>query len=99
MHVDQESFKYLCKNARAGIAHRDELKAANQKIKHLTERIEANAPKVLLGNKTQAMLDNDPKFKRQFQAAEVRREKTLAEKWLIKWRKRCPSVADQSDCG
>lgn len=84
VHVDQESFKYLCKNARAGVAHRDELKAANQKIKQLTERIEANAPKVLLGNKTQAMLDNDPKFKRQFQAAEVRREKTLAEKMANK---------------
>ena len=90
VHVDQESFKYLCKNARAGVAHRDELKAANQKIKQLTERIEANAPKVLLGNKTQAMLDNDPKFKRQFQAAAVRREKTLAEKMANKMAQAMP---------
>ena len=90
VHVDQESFKYLCKLARAGVAQRDELTAANQKVKHLTEQIKQDAPTVVLGKKTAAMQANDPQFKRQFQAAEVRREKTLAEKMANKMAQSMP---------
>lgn len=75
-----ENLNALCNFAKASLGQGEKLQVVEHKAAEQAKTIKAMRPAAQLGQKVEKMLTENPEFKRQFAAAEMKHQESLAEK-------------------
>ena len=78
--LSKAEFRDLCMTAQAGIGQKTKLQELSTELSYWKGHGKGKETVLKLGEKVQKMLNENPQFKRQFAAAEVKHEKSLAER-------------------
>lgn len=78
--VNIDNLNALCNYAKASLGQGEKLQVVEHKAAAQAKTIKAMRPAAQLGQKVEKMLTENPEFKRQFDAAAIKHEQSLAAK-------------------